>query len=49
MSVKMGKKSRRAQAASAAVQKPQAGAVINNRAVCRAVNDLWESKLQKNI
>ena len=39
----MGKKSKR-QPSGAAVQKPQAGAVINNRAVCRAVIDLWESK-----
>ena len=45
---KMGKKSKR-QAASAAVHKPQSGTVINNRAVCRAVNELWESKTLKVI
>lgn len=39
----MGKKSKR-QAVSASVQKPQDGAVMNNRAVCRVVNELWESK-----
>ena len=40
----MGKKSKRA--TTAAVVKPQAGAVINNRAVCRVVNELWESKTE---
>ena len=40
---KMGKKSKR-QAGGASVQRPQAGAVMNNRAVCRAVNELWESE-----
>ena len=39
----MGKKSKR-QAGGASVQRPQAGVVMNNRAVCRAVNELWESK-----
>ena len=39
----MGKKSKR-QAGGASVQRTQAGVVMNNRAVCRAVNELWESK-----
>ena len=45
---KMGKKSKRG-AASALVQRPQAGVVMNNRAVCRAVNELWESKSLYNF
>ena len=39
----MGKKSKR-QTGGASVQRPQPGVVMNNRAVCRAINELWESK-----
>lgn len=39
----MGKKSKRHQAQGGA-QKTAPGAVINNKAVCRAVDELWASK-----
>jgi len=39
----MGKKSKRHQAQGGA-QKTAPGALINNKAVCRAVDELWASK-----
>lgn len=39
----MGKKSRK-QAAAAAAEKPRLGKSLSDKAVCRLVDELWESE-----